>query len=470
MKNYFKIFSVLSLVALASCTDTSPVAQHQVDTPSHENVSLFKMEKAHYDLLIQDGYDTSGIIPSDNGVTVEGDLFFSDEYFYYSNKNITAKTVAQQKDRSSSNFVIDSYTGDVKVEVHSSLSDWESFVDDAIERWNDANSAIKMTRVSSGGDVVLWDSKHSSSPHSYSSTSTTCASSTNTKNSNGVSNWIVFNRANLTPLGDSRILRTITHELGHAIGLKHTQRVGQPLEGRHITGTLINDDVSIMNRGQCYENGGLDLSAHDKHTVRIVYSKLNASLAWDSDLVYFFDGYTAKKYSMSQDKVTETGYISAYFPGLEDEFPTIDAAIRSPWSTNYVYFFYGDEYLKYKISTKAVTYGPAKFENHWDGLTFDKIDAIIESPWNDDYLYFFSGTRYIKYKVRNPEGATGSSNSIAWGWSTLSLTSLDMGFVSPTNSNKIYFFQDDEYSRYQVSPEQEDSGYPRNISSNWTGL
>ena len=75
----------------------------------------------------------------------------------------------------------------------------------------------------------------------------------------------------------------------------------------------------------------------------------------------------------------------------------IDAVLQ--WDYNTVYFFKGDQYIKWNIKEDRPYSGyPKSISVQWPGLWPDGIDAAVRIR---DKAYFFKGDRYLRYSLRS---------------------------------------------------------------------
>jgi len=76
-------------------------------------------------------------------------------------------------------------------------------------------------------------------------------------------------------------------------------------------------------------------------------------------------------------------------------FGEIDAAFY--WkANNKVYFFSGNQYVRYDVSTERVDDGyPMYISSNWGkGNMFPSVDAAL--PWGDDKVYFHTDGQKVK--------------------------------------------------------------------------
>ncbi len=477
LSKYMSIISLCSVVTGIFGCDTTVISQ---DTDSFKSTSI--VDSVSELPKNKEGHSFTVEI-NGNQATMECDYKHSiSTQSSASNVPILAKQMNEVSHKQYEILLERSNEKKITVKVDSSIpifgtDDWRPSIKEAIEEWNNVigTTVFFEYKTSGASDITI-----RSDDGDYNKLGDGAAASATAPSSDGTVSSTL--RINLNVLDDISLPNDfkksiIMHELGHSVGLSHTDLSAS--YNKHIRGTLTVEKESIMNSKLAWEfahDGSIVLdysgfSKGDIDAIRLLYPNHSAALVWNSDRVYFFKGNTYSGYSMSADKITESSKSILYnWPGLNEKFATIDAAIQSPWSSNHVYFFSGDEYIKYKKSPKGVSYGPKKIKDHWGGLDFKSINAVIKSPWNSNYLYFFSGEKYYKYSVSNDAVTTSSPKNIDGNWTNLEFDQIDMGFVSPTNANKIYFFHNTQYSRYQASPEQEDAYYPKDIDGHWTGL
>lgn len=205
-----------------------------------------------------------------------------------------------------------------------------------------------------------------------------------------------------------------------------------------------------------------------------------AAVYWGDNKAYFFKGSQYYRYDLSADKVDD-GYpktlSASSWPGLE-KFSggagKIDAALN--WGNGKVFFFKGDEYTRYDVAAdKADTGYPASIAADWPGLSkFDggakDIDAAIE--WSNGVVYFFKGNQYIKYDK--------SADKTQWSYPRfISIDSWDGLQIWPANidaalyvgSSQAYLFKEGQYLRYNPVLDKVIDGYPKNIDgATWDGM
>lgn len=197
--------------------------------------------------------------------------------------------------------------------------------------------------------------------------------------------------------------------------------------------------------------------------------------------LYLFKGGQYVRYDWDADTV-DPGYPgSAASWRLPDPFSSgVDTvfnglgAYKTPAYFGKTYFFRGSEYVRYDWDTDTIDLGPRSI-TAW-GLTGDfatGIDAALngEGPYFGK-LYFFKGDQYVRYDWATDKIDQGP-RSIAWGWELPAPFSSGIDAAVSGDgrffNNKLYFFKGDQYIRCQWSPYAVD-GAPTSIASAWGGL
>jgi len=209
--------------------------------------------------------------------------------------------------------------------------------------------------------------------------------------------------------------------------------------------------------------GGLSSSA---------FKKIDAAVEWDNGKAYFFKGGMYVRYDMKTDRV-DPGYpkptSSETWPGLTFT-DGIDAAVN--WGNGKAYFFKGGQYIRYDLRADRADPGYPKPINNetWPGLTFtDGIDAAVN--WGNGKVYFFKGNQYVRYDLRADHADPGYPKPInSETWPGVSFTD---GVDTAVNwrNGKAYFFKGGQYIRYDLRADRADPGYPKPINNEtWPGL
>jgi len=102
-------------------------------------------------------------------------------------------------------------------------------------------------------------------------------------------------------------------------------------------------------------------------------------------------------------------------------------------------------------------------------LNDDKSAAV---KWDSDTVYFFKGSKFWEYNI-TADAIQGGTQNIASGWTGLAsfaggATNIDAAMNS--GSGKVFFFKGSLYSRFDIATKTMDSGYPKLIEGNWSGL
>lgn len=158
-------------------------------------------------------------------------------------------------------LVSNAYITNVKVRNSVSNSSWSNALVSAINNWNASNvssvSKLRFTFVSSGQDITVTDLSNEASgwvARAY------------LPSSNGRPGATVEINRYHDGLGQSTKVFALTHELGHNIGLLHTNQN----QGVFIQGTPASDPNSVMNSFVLPWNG---FTSGDVTAIRILYPR-----------------------------------------------------------------------------------------------------------------------------------------------------------------------------------------------------
>jgi len=198
--------------------------------------------------------------------------------------------------------------------------------------------------------------------------------------------------------------------------------------------------------------------------------------------VYFQRREKYTRYDIASDKTDTPKSVSDLYKQVLEEkpsFKTIDAALDGEKVASLdkeegkkVYFFKGDEYLRFvfrkkvkvdeveqkTFTEKGVDEGyPKPITEGWKGVTFSRIDAAFNAG---NFAYFFMGNQYIRYNLAKDEADEGYPQLIRERWVGMIFDKLD---AIVRLDDKVYFFRHDEYIRYDMVEYRADPGYPKAI-------
>jgi hypothetical protein len=192
---------------------------------------------------------------------------------------------------------------------------------------------------------------------------------------------------------------------------------------------------------------------------------------WPNGKAYLFNGSQYVRYDAKADKA-DPGYpatIAGNWPGFPPAFQEgVDAEVV--WNHQTVYFFKGDQYLRYDIKNDRVEGGyPLPIAGHWRGLWPSNIDAGV--VWPNGKAFFFKGSQYIRYDIATDQADTGYPAPIKNGWRGFPASfAAGIDDVVVWNNGKAFFFKGNEYIRFDIATDQTDPGYPQPIAGGWRGL
>lgn len=244
-----------------------------------------------------------------------------------------------------------------------------------------------------------------------------------------------------------------------------------------VEGVLVRGEVDFVAQGTCNVSlvcptsgcSGEDCTRTTEFAKHVPITNI-----WPKGKVYFFKGANYSRYDLAADKV-ESGWpktIAGNWNGFPSNFASgINAYLMS--TNGKVYFFKGSEYLRYDILTDKVDAGwPKSISSHWNGFPAafaSGVDAAV--MWTGGKAYFFKGNQYLRYDMTTDSVDAGWPKQISGNWKGFP-NSFNNGINGAIllNNGKAYFFKGSEYVRYDVAADKVDAGWPKSISANWPGL
>jgi len=248
-------------------------------------------------------------------------------------------------------------------------------------------------------------------------------------------NWSV------TPFVGNQLLNTLTHELGHSLGLRHSNKLG-----------------SIMAPFYKGWDPNLKLEQDDRDGIQALYGSPSIDRPTRTEKPISFS--TTSRITTRKPVRYTTTKPGFPVPGTNNLCRSkLDAIVQTSDGNSYA--FSGDSYWKLTSDSIAPGY-PRRIAKDWPGLP-ENIDAAL--TWKAKQVtYFFKGDKYWRFTDQSP--SPGYPKDIS-NWRGLP-RNLDTAFEWGKNGN-LYFFKDSQYWKYNTATNRIDSGYPRDISA-WEGL
>lgn len=191
-------------------------------------------------------------------------------------------------------------------------------------------------------------------------------------------------------------------------------------------------------------------------------TQIKSALAYPNGKAYLFEKETVVP--ISNTVVPGINYIRYDFSnGTRDQgaqpiipnWPALrpmrpDAAVY--WGFGKIYFFYGDEYVRYDITNDAVDPEylppnlPFKIAGNWNMSWTNGFDAAVN--WGNGKIYFFRGGEYLRYDITLDKMDDNYPKPIVGNWNGVWPDNIDA--ILYQGGAKAYFFKGDEYRRYDL--------------------
>ena len=237
----------------------------------------------------------------------------------------------------------------------------------------------------------------------------------------------IFTVQTNAPRGHMKLLWITVHELGHSLGLSHSNKKGAIMFPyyQHVDG----DDFNLT----------------------------------DDDILGIQDIYDAK---VTPSEVPTSPTTTRSMPTTRKCTKVFKAAYLDDKKKFHV--FNGNQHYVLDDNKGGVKYGPVPVDTHFESAKY--VDTIFRRH-TDRYLVVFHGNTFSVY---NDKTLIDSPRLITNGFQNIheKLQSIDAAFIWPHNK-KLYIFKGEHYWRMTQLLNMDyiaDFGYPKIISANWRGL
>jgi hypothetical protein len=246
LKNF--TFIALAAIVIASCSKTK-------ETPAAPDPQTEKSEKV-LSYIQSLGFPSSAIVENGDHYVVEEDIIFP--------KNMVIPAGQPKTEQYYTGSLVNATNKrNIRVKVDASMTSMNAEVTSAVNQWNGiAGSTVKFSIVTSGTyDILIKDENLGNG---------VCGQGT-FPSGGAAGNLIKINKAYIAANSFAQRQRTITHELGHNISLRHTNwsAIGEG-SATAVPGVGGTDASSLMNGGQC-NSGATVLSTKDKQATVALY-------------------------------------------------------------------------------------------------------------------------------------------------------------------------------------------------------
>lgn len=245
-----KLFKNIALIALFPILITS--CSKKNETPSNRDLSTKQTDKVR-EYIKNLGFTDAQIVEKGAQYIVDGDIVF-DKNMQIPDDNGKPKT-----EQYYNGFLVTN-SSNIRVKVDASITSMAAEINGAIQQWNTVpNSKIKFVIVTDNNYDILIKVDNTIG-------GSTCGQAYLSTSDGKAGNTVWINQQLIKNNSFAQRQRTIAHEFGHTISIKHTNQ-STSIDVPGVGGT---DALSLMNGGQC-GSGATVLSAKDKQATAVLY-------------------------------------------------------------------------------------------------------------------------------------------------------------------------------------------------------
>lgn len=310
-----------------------------VETVDKGNERLFKF-------LVEQGFHEDEITFNDTLFTIDGDIKISrialEDHYKAAEEGSNSKTTQRRH----SFIVSDAYISNIKVFIRTDVSsDWRSALRTAFGKWNNTVLSTKIrfveTTISTEANISVGTYYTADNIIAYAYL----------PYSDGKPGHELMINTKYNYLSAKDKITTIVHELGHNIGLQHTNQTG----GTHIDGTATSDAQSVMNASLM---SWTDFSHNDIRAAQILYPAGNRNTRLTPLYRYYRAPHAAHFYTTQFPELRFT-----YFEHIECFIWDHQSSGSVP-----IYRYYNSSNSKHMYTTNWNELGAGRYGYAYEGI------------------------------------------------------------------------------------------------------